>query len=203
MWGLRGPATFSGPRCRFRRIGTVAASPSSRLRCHRSFNCGLECGLIGDQMSQRADITALFGSHWCLHREPNLKTVPGLHKRWRISRPISGPLSGERMARMARFENSAPLAHDGSPPDIARMLPPLRGSSTEVRLNFATAWPRSVSTHFMQMIAGKMTLARPHARQNFGRLANVTPFVDLAIPTRCFKRPATDALRRELHTLAN
>jgi hypothetical protein len=115
MWGLRGPATFSGPRCRFRRIGTVAASPSSRLRCHRSFNCGLECGLIGDQMSQCADITALFGSHWCLHREPNLKTVPGLHKRWRISRPISGPLSGERMARMARFENSAPLAQRWKP----------------------------------------------------------------------------------------
>lgn len=65
------------------------------------------------------------------------------------------------------------------------MLPRLLSLTTLDRRNFPTAlMPRSVSTQLTQMIAGKVTLALPHARQRFGRLTNVMPPLDIAIPAQ-------------------
>lgn len=68
------------------------------------------------------------------------------------------------------------------------MLPPFDRLRAD-RLNFATAFrPRSVSTHFMQMTAGNVTLPRPQARQSLGRLANDTVLFDMPPPDDALAR---------------
>lgn len=81
----------------------------------------------------------------------------------------------EAAASQLKFQRRFP--NEGSPQEIVRTLPssPLLCAALGLiadRLNFATALrPRSVSTQFLQMIAGNVTLTLRQARQTLGRLA--------------------------------